>query len=94
MAVTKNRKDGQSISQSSIVAVEVIDVTSEAFDAGDNPARAIKFDSEGTITYCPANHSEDGDAVTETFSAGVWHAVTVRKILTSSTTKTGYRVGW
>lgn len=94
MAVIKNRANGPSISQSSIVAIEAINVTSTAFDAGDNPARAIKFDAEGTITFCPANHTTDGDAITETFSPGVWHPVTVRKILTSSTTKTGYKVGW
>ena len=94
MAVTKDRKNGQSISRSSIVAIEDINVTSGDYDAGDNPARAIKLDAEGSITYCPANHSEDSDAVTETFSAGIWHPVTVRKILTGSAKKTGIKLGW
>lgn len=94
MAVIKSRVDGPSISQASIVAIEVVDVTSEAWDGSDNPARAIRFADDSTITFCPANHSADEDAVTQTFAGGVWHAQTVRKILTSSTTKTGIAVGW
>ena len=93
-------RDAELRTTQGFTAIAAPDVTSGDFDVQDGPDRPpfrgiwVNGDTALSVRIGPEYHSEDSEYITLNMQPGVIYPIFGRKILTGSTDKTGFLIGW